>query len=83
MNRDGLKSLYFGFIHSYLYYGNIAWYTLHGNSTNKTKQKKLASKQKQAAAVIMNNEALNINDIMKELIPKRLQTENLSSTYSY
>ena len=39
-------------------------------------KKRLASKQKQAAAVIMHNEPLNINDIMKELIPKRLQTEN-------
>ena len=31
----------------------------------------------------MNNERLNINDIMKELIPKRLETENLSSTHIY
>ena len=46
-------------------------------------KKRLASKQKQAAAVIMHNEPLNINDIMKELIPKRLQTENLSSTSTY
>ena len=43
----------------------------------------MASKQKQAAAVIMNNEALNMNDIMKELIPEHLQTENLLSTHIY
>ena len=70
--------MHFSFIHLYLNYGNIAW-----RSTNKTNKKRLASKQKQAAAVIMNNEPLNINDIMKELIPKRLQTENLSSTHIY
>ena len=46
---------------------------------SKKKNKKLASKQKQGVAIIMNNEALNINDIMKE----RLQTENLSSTHIY
>ena len=45
--------------------------------------KKMARKQKQAAAVIMNNEALNMNDIMKELIPEHLQTENLLSTHIY
>ena len=45
--------------------------------------KKMASKQKQAAAVIMNNEALNMNDIMKELIPEHLQTKNLLSTHIY
>ena len=78
LNRDGRKSLHFSFIHLYLNYGNIVW-----RSTNKTNKKRLASKQKQAAAVIMNNEPLNINDIMKELIPKRLQTENLSSTHIY
>ena len=55
----------------------------HGGVQTKPSKKKLASKQKQAAVVIMNNEALNINDIMKELIPKGLQTENLSSNHIY
>ena len=56
----------------------------HGRvQTKPRKKKKLASKQKQAAAVTMNNEALNINDIMNERIPKRLQTENLSGNHIY
>ena len=40
LSKDGLKSFYFAFIHSYLNHGNIAW-----GSTNKTKFKKIAIKQ--------------------------------------
>ena len=50
------------FIHSYLNYGHIAW-----RSANKTKFKKVVRKRKQAVAVVMNNKALNTNDIMKDL----------------
>ena len=38
---------------------------------------KMASKQKQAAGVIINNVALDINDKIKDNILKRLQTEYL------
>ena len=56
MWRDGLKTLCFTFTHHrYLNNENVAW-----ESTENTKlKKKLAMKQAQAVAVIMNNKALN------------------------
>ena len=49
LNLKSLKNLYFSFVHSYLTYCNIAW-----ASTNKTKIKKLMSKQKHACRLIFN-----------------------------
>ena len=50
INQHGLKSLYYSFIHSYLNYGNIVW-----ASTNKTRLKRIAAKQKEAIRVIDDN----------------------------
>ena len=47
LNAKALTTLYFSFFHSYLTYGNIAW-----GSTNLTKLKKIASKQRQAVKAI-------------------------------
>ena len=55
----------------------------HVGVQTRPSKRKLTSKRNQAATVTMNNETLNINDIMKELIPKRLQTENFSSNHIY
>ena len=46
INLHGLRCLYYSFIHSYLNYGN-GW-----TSTNRTKQKKLAAKQREAIRII-------------------------------
>ena len=58
LDSTTLKNLYISFIHSYLNYGNIVW-----ASASTTKLKKLASKQKQASAIV-NNEFTNIREIM-------------------
>ena len=44
-----LKQIYFTYIHAYLNYANIAW-----SSTNKTKLKKVQSKQKHALRITFN-----------------------------
>ena len=54
VSKDGLKTLYFSFVHSYLSYGNIA----RGSNT-RTKLKKLKSKQRQAITVIYVAEHVN------------------------
>ena len=58
LDSTTLKNLYISFIHSYLNYGNIVW-----ASASTTKLKKLASKQKQASAIV-NNEFTNIREII-------------------
>ena len=60
VSKDGLKTLYFSFVHSYLNYGNIAW-----ESTTRTKLKKLANKQRQAIRVIYAAE--HANEKMEEM----------------
>ena len=70
--KGGLRSLYFTFVHSYLKYGHIALGT-----ASKTKLKKLGAKQKQSAASIMTNKALNTNDKMKGLKLKSLKMKGL------
>ena len=60
VSKDGLKTLYFSFVHSYLNYGNIAW-----GSTTRTKLKKLAAKQRQAIRAI--HDAPHANEIMEEM----------------
>ena len=62
INPNGLRSLYYSFIHSYINYGNIAW-----RSTNRTKLKKLAGKQKQAIKILSNDKEKNSNEKMQML----------------
>ena len=61
VNQCGLRSLYYSFIHSYLNYGNIVW-----ASTNRTKLKRLASKQREAIRIIDGN----INETIFEKMQK-------------
>lgn len=49
LDQSCLKYIYYSFIHSYLNYANIAWC-----STNKSKTKKLFSKQKHAIRLLSN-----------------------------
>ena len=54
LDQSCLKYIYYSFIHSYLNYANIAWC-----STNKTKIKKLFSKQKHAIRLLSNAHRLS------------------------
>ena len=58
LDNNALKKLYFSFFHCYLNYGNIAW-----TSANKTKLKKIASKQKEAVRLV-NNDNTDIRELM-------------------
>ena len=49
LDKHCLKQIYFAYIHAYLNYANIAW-----ASTNKTKLKRVQSKQKYALCIIFN-----------------------------
>ena len=49
LDEHCLKQIYFAYIHAYLNYANIAW-----ASTNKTKLKRVQSKQKYALCIIFN-----------------------------
>ena len=62
INQHGLKSLYYSFIHSYLNYGNIVW-----ASTNKTRLKRTATKQREAIRVIDDNINENSRQKMRKL----------------
>ena len=62
INSEGLRSLYYSFVHSYLNYGNLSW-----GSTHKTKLKRLASKQKQAIRIINGDNEMSINEKMEKL----------------
>jgi len=54
LNQICLKYIYYSFIHCFLNYANIAWC-----STNKTKIKKLFTKQKHAIRIITNAHRLS------------------------
>ena len=62
INQHGLKSLCYSFIHSYLNYGNIVW-----ASTNKTRLKSIAAKQREAIRVIDDNINKNSRQKMRKL----------------
>ena len=57
LGKDARTNLYSAFIHSHVNYGGIA-----KENTNKSKLNKLASKEKEAMAFILNNKAMNTND---------------------
>ena len=62
INQHGLKSLYYSFLHSYLNYGNIVC-----ASTNKTRLKIIAAKEREAIRVIDDNINENIRQKMRKL----------------
>ena len=73
LNKIDLKSLHLAFF-SLIF--RLWKYCMWEYKQNQTLEK-MASKQKQAAGVIINNVALDINDKMEDNILKRLQTEYL------
>ena len=51
-----LQSIYFALVHPYINYANIAW-----ASTNKTYQKRIQGKQKEANARLMPSDDISIS----------------------
>ena len=63
LNLQCLKSIYFSLVHSYINYANVVW-----ASTNRTKLKKILSKQKQAARIMsFEDRSTHARPLMKEL----------------
>ena len=60
VSKGGLKTLYFSLVHNCLNYENISW-----GKTNRTKLKKLGSKQRQAIRVIYPAE--HVSEKMEEM----------------
>ena len=78
INQHGLKSLYYSFIHSYLNYGNIVW-----ASTNRTKLKRLASKQREAIRIINNDINKRTFQKMQDLKILNIHKLNLHQTLNF
>ena len=72
INQHGLKSLYYSFIYSFLNYGNIVW-----ASTNKTRFKRIAAKQREAIRVIDDNINENSRQKMRKLKILKVHKLNL------
>ena len=78
INRHGLRSLYYSFVHSYLNYGNIVW-----ASTNRTNLKRLAAKQREAIRIICDEVNENTFEKMRKLKILNIHKLNLYQVLNF